>query len=97
MSFPWDGRYAVILRGWASPAKFQPCAQEAFDDLAEAQALDRFDSVQLVSEEDYSLIPEPGEARTLIHTPDSRKYDGVVYRLALKPETSRTFLQGAGG
>ena len=97
MSFPWDGRYAVILRGWTSPARFQPCAQETFGHPAEARSLDRFDSVQLVSEDDYSLIPEPGEARTLVHTPDSRKSEGVVCRLVLKPEASRTFLKGAGG
>ena len=96
MSFPWDGWYAVILRGWTCPEGLRPCAMEPFSQAGEARALERFDSVQFVSEEDYTLIPEQGDVRTLVHTPDSRRYESVVHRLEVKPAASRKFLGSAG-
>ena len=96
MSFPWDGRYALILRGWTSPAGSQPCAMEPFSQLGDARAVETFDSVQFISDEDYTLIPEPEEPKTLVHTPESRRYEAVVHRLELKTVALRKFLERAG-
>jgi hypothetical protein len=85
VSFPFDGLYAVILQGWKAPEGVSVCAEEPFGERRRAEALERFDSVQLIPHTEYDLIPESRSVRTLIHTPDAATFQGVVHRLEAKP------------
>jgi hypothetical protein len=81
VSFPWDGNYGVILLDWPAPEKTRACAGEPFGERGQATALERFDTVELVSTTEYELVPEPVPTVTLIYEPDSRRFQGVVHRL----------------
>jgi len=92
VSFPWDGRYAVILEEWPTSGDAIACAAEPFSELGQAAALEHFDAVQLVQRTDYELVPAPVAPQMLTFQPDGRRFHGVVYQLKTTPDAVERML-----
>jgi len=92
VSFPWDGRYAVILEEWPTSGDARACAAEPCSELAQAAALDQFDAVEFVQRTDYELVPAPVAPRKLTFQPDGRRFHGVVYQLRATPDAVERML-----
>jgi hypothetical protein len=85
--------YGVILEGWDSAEGVHACAEQPFTELRQAEQLMEFDSVEIISGAEYDLVPQPTPPRSLLHSPDSRHFQGVVRRLVAKPEALKTFIR----